>query len=231
MSHQNAASSGRSSDTTSDQAKNEANRLQEHAQGEARDVADTAKGEAQRVVGEARRQATSLVEDARQHALRQADDQTNRLSEALHEWSQQADALLDGRPDDAGTLGGWAQEASSQLERLADRVDELGFRGIVDEVQQFARRRPGAFLLGAAVAGFGVARLGRGAQGAQSSDQSSGDRGLTGGHSALPAGQEVDEPMDSWSSDRAVAADPVEPPEVESRPPSSTDERATEVAR
>jgi len=43
-------------------------------------------------------------------------------------------------------------------------TDERGLEGTVEDLRQFARRRPGLFLMGAAVAGFAVSRLGRGLQ-------------------------------------------------------------------
>ena len=48
--------------------------------------------------------------------------------------------------------------------RVADYLDRRGFEGAVGELQDFARRRPGTFLLGAAVAGFLVGRAAKAAQ-------------------------------------------------------------------
>jgi len=52
--------------------------------------------------------------------------------------------------------------------RAAEYLDRRGFEGAVGELQDFARRKPGTFLLGAAVAGFLV---GRAAKAAQASSQ------------------------------------------------------------
>ena len=43
--------------------------------------------------------------------------------------------------------------------RLASRMEQGGAQGVVDDVTRFARRRPGAFLAGAAGVGFVVGRL------------------------------------------------------------------------
>ena len=56
---------------------------------------------------------------------------------------------------------------------MADRLNSKGFDGVVDDVQAFARRRPGAFLAIAAATGFVAGRLFRGAQASSSSDTSS----------------------------------------------------------
>ena len=169
---------------TRDAAKQEASRVQDQARGEARSVAQTAQQQAGRVTDEARTQARNLVSDGRQQVRQQAQDQTDRLGSALRQLGKQADAVLDGRPDDAGQVGTWVRDASDQINRLADQVDDLGFEGIVREVREFARRRPGAFLIGAATAGFFVARLGRGARDAQQSD---GGSQLSSGTQGLPS--------------------------------------------
>jgi hypothetical protein len=46
--------------------------------------------------------------------------------------------------------------------QVADYLDRNGPEGVLQEVQDFARRRPGAFLATALVAGFVVGRLGKG---------------------------------------------------------------------
>ena len=44
---------------------------------------------------------------------------------------------------------------------FANRLEMSGPQGLVDDVSSFARRRPGAFLLAAGVAGFAVGRIAR----------------------------------------------------------------------
>jgi len=80
-------------------------------------------------------------------------------------------------------VGQYARQASGEVQRFAQRIDERGFDGLVDDLQSFARRRPGAFLLGAAVTGFATGRLLRGARDAASDDDSaqSGSRPYSGG--------------------------------------------------
>jgi hypothetical protein len=56
---------------------------------------------------------------------------------------------------------------------MADRVDELGVQGVVEEVTDLARRRPVLFLAGAATAGILVGRMARAGKEAQSADGSS----------------------------------------------------------
>jgi hypothetical protein len=203
---------------TREAAKQEASRVQEQARDEATNVAQTAQEQASRVTDEARTQARNLASEARQQVRRQAQDQTDRLGSALRQLSKQAEAVLDGRPDDAGQLGSWMRDATGQINRLADQVDDLGFEGVVGELRDFARRRPGAFLLGAATAGFVVARLGRGARDAQ---RSGGTAQLSRGTQALPtrtpSTQSVGtttptEPFDTLAPTEPLGTFPTEPP-------------------
>jgi hypothetical protein len=62
---------------------------------------------------------------------------------------------------------------ADKVEQLARRLEQRGFDGAVQDLTNFARRRPGVFLLSAAATGFVVGRLGRGAQVAQQTEGSS----------------------------------------------------------
>jgi hypothetical protein len=48
--------------------------------------------------------------------------------------------------------------AADRVYSVAEDFQVRGVSGVLEDVQSFARRRPGAFLLGAAVIGFGVGR-------------------------------------------------------------------------
>jgi len=139
---------------------------------QAKAVSGTATDQAKKVADEAKSQMTSLSSQAKDHASsvlsstsdelhQQLGDRLGRASSMARERSQQLQALAEGRIDDAGPLKDWAAEASQRLRRLADRADELGPRGVVDEVSDFARRRPAAFLLRAGIAGVVVGRMAR----------------------------------------------------------------------
>jgi hypothetical protein len=68
-------------------------------------------------------------------------------------------ALTEGRPGDSGPLAGYVTDARQQVASFALRLENRGIEGVVDDVAQFARRRPGMFLLAAAGTGFLVGRL------------------------------------------------------------------------
>lgn len=142
---------------------------------EAASVAGTAQQEAGRVADEARQQARNLTEDARQVMREQARTQTDNLGETMGTMSQQMQALAEGRPEDAGRLGEVAGTLADRFDGMASRINELGFEGSIDELQRFARRRPGAFLAGAAALGFAASRLTQGAKQAQDTGVSGTD--------------------------------------------------------
>ena len=78
--------------------------------------------------------------------------------------------------DHHGTASELAVQAADRLHGVANWIGEREPGDLVEEVRRFARRRPGAFLLGAAVAGVVVGRLTRGAVDAQRDTGSDGLR-------------------------------------------------------
>jgi hypothetical protein len=139
---------------------------------QARDLADTAREEAAQVSQELSEQARSLLEETKGQLQEQAQTQVGTLAETLRRFGTQGQALADGRPSEAGPLPEYLRTAAGRLEQLANDVDARGVEGLVEDVQAFARRRPGVFLLGATAVGFGVGRLIR-AKSSDDDDQAS----------------------------------------------------------
>ena len=139
---------------------------------EGKAVVGTAAEHARELTGEARDQLQTVAGEARDQARRALSTTTDeletqldqRLGDATAMARGRADelrALAEGRPEDAGSTRDLALKASQRLDAMADRVDDLGVRGVVEEVSEFARRRPLLFLAGAAGAGLVVGRLAR----------------------------------------------------------------------
>ncbi len=150
-----------------DAARDEARQAAQTAGAEASDVRDSAQEQAGRVAREANRQARNVFEDTKAQLRSQANEQTKRLGSVIQDFSGNARALGEGRGEDAGDLGRYASQAADRLEDMAARLNDLGFDGVVEEAKRFARQRPGAFLLGAATAGFAATRLARAARDAE----------------------------------------------------------------
>jgi len=146
----------------------------------AKEVAGEAAAQAKQVASQAKEHVTQLVHQTREELVTQADSKSQQAAGGLRTLSGQISALAEGRPGEAGPLAGYLSEAQTKVNTFAQRLEQGGPQALMDDVTAFARRRPGAFLLGAVGAGFVVGRLVR--SGALSSPQSSGssDQYFTG---------------------------------------------------
>jgi hypothetical protein len=143
----------------SSKAKQVAERGAQAAGHAATDVKDTAAQQAQRVGAEASAQARSLAGDVRDRLSEQARTQNDRLSGSIRQTADQLDEMRGDRSDSpAAAIVSRVADGGRQL---ADYLDRNGPEGVLREVQDFARRRPGAFLATALAAGFVVGRLGK----------------------------------------------------------------------
>jgi hypothetical protein len=164
----------------------------------ARQVASEASRQAGELTTEALTSARNLVGEATGSLRDQAGQQTERAASGLRSLSDQVRALAEGRTDEAGAAGDYARQAGEKLQQVADRLEEGGLEGALSDLQGFARRRPGVFLLGCAAAGFAVGRLVRGAQAANQNGGGNGS-GEIGNGSAQRLGR-ADGPLTTSSS-------------------------------
>jgi cell division septum initiation protein DivIVA len=146
------ASDGRQRSGTATAAKEAASEV-------AQDVKTTAREDAASVAEQARTEARRLAEQAKQEVRRTAEERGQQAATRLRTFSDQLTALADGRTEEAGPLVGYAQRARDELRAWADKAEQRGPQGVVSDVSNFARRRPGMFLLAAAGAGFAIGRL------------------------------------------------------------------------
>jgi hypothetical protein len=135
------------------------------------EVAQEAGAQAREVAGKAKDQARDLVDQATSEVRSRASEQAERAAAGLEQLTSRVQALVAGRPEDAGPLREYAVQLGERTQRAAEQLRARGVDGVLDDVRSFARRRPGAFLAGAAAAGFMVGRLVK-AQRANSSDSS-----------------------------------------------------------
>jgi hypothetical protein len=129
------------------------------AKQDVRELAGTVRSQAEQVKGELAGQARGMLAETQGQLQAQADVQASRLAGALFQVGSQAVALSEGRPEQAGPLVDYAEQAATWLDDRAAYIEERGLEGLATDVVDFARRRPGVFLAGAAVVGFGVGRL------------------------------------------------------------------------
>lgn len=148
--------------------------------------AETAREQAQQVGETVKEQARSVAEQAKERSRDTAseigtslhakgDEEAGRFAGNLRRASAELRSMVDqqGEPvHQDGVVHSIARQGADVTERLADRLDDEGLDGLVADVRAFARRRPGAFLLGAAAAGFLTGRLGRSIPAVQSESRS-----------------------------------------------------------
>ncbi|MDX6254463.1 MAG: hypothetical protein QOJ11_797 [Frankiales bacterium] len=131
-----------------------------HAHDAAEDVAGTAMDRAREVKDETVRQAHNLASDATEQLSAQASEQTRRISANLHDLGHELRQMADAGNGGAATE--LAHQASERAQQVAGYLDGREPAEILDDLRALARRRPGAFLAGAAVLGLVAGRLGRG---------------------------------------------------------------------
>ncbi|XVU22259.1 hypothetical protein ACQPZJ_33995 [Actinoplanes sp. CA-054009] len=140
-----------------------------HAAGEAAaDVKDTAKQQARRVGDEAKTQASNLASDVKSKVNEQARSQNDQLVGSIRDTADQLDQMRGDRGDTPAAQV--VTRIADGGRQFADYLDRNGPEGVLREVQDFARRRPGAFLATALAAGFVVGRLGKSVAKADSND-------------------------------------------------------------
>lgn len=149
-----------SSDDDQSKAKQVAGQAKDAAGQAAGDVKDTAKEQAQRVTSEARTQVRNVASDVRDRMGQQARSSNDKLVSGIRQAADQLEEMRGDRQDSpAATVVSRIADSGRQF---ADYLDHHGPEGVLREVQDFARRRPGAFLASALAAGFVVGRLGKG---------------------------------------------------------------------
>ncbi|MFC8952902.1 hypothetical protein ACFT8P_09670 [Streptomyces sp. NPDC057101] len=171
----------------------------------AADVAGTARDQGAEVVGEATAQARDLVGELREQLQGQAHTQTRNLAQNVRRLADELREMSEnGKPE--SSAAGVVRQLADGGHQVASRLEQRGPDGLVSDLQDFARRRPGVFLAGAALAGFAVARVGKGvsASGSSSAGPRAGDTG--------PAVTEHADPRESAESRGGVPPLPTNPP-------------------
>lgn len=163
------------SPSTSDVARDEAMNVKDTAAQAGSQVASTAADQAKEVAHETQRQAKDLLDQGRAQLKDQTITQQQKAAQGLTSLAQELRGLADGTSSGApGPARDLLQQASGMVETFADKLQNREPAQLLDEVRDFARRKPGMFLLGAAAAGVLAGRLTRGVQAAHSDSSGNG---------------------------------------------------------
>jgi hypothetical protein len=170
------------SPSTKDVAKDQAGNVASTAAQAGSQVASTAADQAKQVTQETKRQAQDLIQQGRSQLQDQARNGQQKAGEGLAGIAQQLRTMVEGGGETpSGPAADLVRQAGDKIEEIADWVQAREPGELVDEVRAFARRKPGVFLLGAAVAGVVAGRLTTGVVAAhKDSSPSTGGQQLTG---------------------------------------------------
>lgn len=158
-----AAPAGSFSDpSTTDVAREQAAQVGRTTSEAGKRVAGTAADQAGQVAGEARRQARDLLGQARGQATEQARTGQQKASEGLRTLATELHEMADSG-DQHGPASDLAKQAADKIGDVAEWLSHREPADLLSEFRAMARRRPGAFLIGAAAAGVLAGRLTRGA--------------------------------------------------------------------
>jgi hypothetical protein len=146
-----------SSDSKAQQVASQGAQAAGQAAGE---VKDTTKEQVQRVGVEAKTQVRNVAAGVRDRVGEQARTQNDKLVSTVRDLADQLDDMRGDRPESPATQV--VSRVADGGRQFADYLDQHGPDGVLRQVQDFARRRPGAFLATALAAGFVVGRLGKG---------------------------------------------------------------------
>ncbi len=163
-----ASTSGGTTDAAKEQTSQVAHQAGQHAEQvadsarqHASQVADSARQQAGDVAHEARTRAGDLTEQARTQVAGEVDQQRDRAAKGLRALADELATMADNSGH-SGPATDLAHQAASRAHDLAGYVERHQAGDMIDDVRDFARRKPGTFLIGAALAGIAAGRLTRG---------------------------------------------------------------------
>ncbi|MGD8167266.1 hypothetical protein ACEXOS_008575 [Herbiconiux sp. P16] len=170
--------------------KNEAGNVADTAKAEAGNVAGTAKDEAANVASEAKTQAKDLLRQTQQELKEQAATQQQRVASGLRSVGDELSEMA-STSETQGVASDVVRQVAERADGVASWLDGRDPGSLLTELKSFARRRPGMFIAGAAVAGVLAGRLTR-ALASEAKDESdsaasaSSDASALRGYAATP---------------------------------------------
>ena len=181
------------------------------AKDKAGNVASTATDQAKNVAGEAKTQARNLLRESQGQVREQAGQQKQKASGGLRSLSDELRSVADGtQTSQSGMVNDLARQASDKAQELASWIDAREPGDLVNELRDMARRKPGTFLFGAALAGVLAGRLTRSAVDVKL-DQS----GSTGDYSGSTYGGTTPSAGSQWANATGPAGETVVVEEVD----------------
>lgn len=163
---------------TGQQARQQASRVGHQATQAGGQMAHAAAEQGGHVAQEARQQARNLTGEATNQLRGQAHAQRQRAADGLRGIGRELNSMAECSQD-SGMGAQVVRRAAGVAEQAAGWIEHREPAAMMDDVRAYARRHPGTFLAGAAVAGLLFGRLSR-------SLKSSGDGGPGAPSEAMP---------------------------------------------
>ncbi|SEP06681.1 hypothetical protein [Trujillonella endophytica] len=164
------------SPSTADVAKGEARNVGQTAAQGAGQVASTAADQAREVAQETKAQAADVLAQGRDQLRQQTLAQQQKAGQGLAGLAEALRGMADGNAPAPGPARDLVQQGAGKVEEFAHFLQNREPADLLEEVRSFARRKPGTFLLGAALAGIVAGRLTSGVKAAHS-DSGTGSPG------------------------------------------------------
>ena len=117
-------------ESTKDQAKEQVREVAQSTAEQAGQVRDSVKEQASQVADEVKTQGREVLERTKEQVRQQGEAQTQQVAGSLRTLGEQAQALADGRTEDAGPVVDYVRQASDRLQGMATRVEERGAQGL-----------------------------------------------------------------------------------------------------
>lgn len=146
--------------STAQTARDEASNIAQNAAQSTQHLAGEAKAQVKDVAAEAGRQGKDLLAQGRTQLTAQASEQKTRAVGGIRTFGSQLEQMAGAA--EGGVAADVARTVAQRTTGLATWLDQREPADLVEEVKEFARRRPGTFLAIAAGAGLLAGRLMRG---------------------------------------------------------------------
>ncbi|MGY1744103.1 hypothetical protein [Blastococcus sp. SYSU D00695] len=147
------------SPSTTDVARDEARNVGQTAAQGAGQVASTAADQAKEVVQETKAQAQDVLAQGRDQLRQQVVSQQQKAGQGLAGLADALRGMAEGNAPAPGPAADLVRQGAGKMEELAHLLQNREPGDLLEEVRSFARRKPGTFLLGAALAGIVAGRL------------------------------------------------------------------------
>ena len=102
---------------------------------------------------------STLLGGIQQKVTSRVDEQKNRAADGLGGIADVFRNAGNELRNENETIAQYVDMASDQMKKFADRIRQRGVSDMMDDLNQFARRRPALFIGGAFIVGLGIARF------------------------------------------------------------------------